>query len=83
MRPPRYPATAIRRHEEGEVVLKVLVGVDGAPLKIEVERSSRSRDLDQAAIEAVKNWKFNPSVRDGRPVEGWALVPISFKLNEG
>jgi protein TonB len=65
------------------VVLRVLVGIDGSAIRIEVEKSSRSRDLDQAAIEAVKQWRFNPSVRDGRAVEGWALVPISFKLNEG
>jgi protein TonB len=83
LRPPRYPPSALRRHEEGEVTLRVLVGIDGTPIRIEVEKSSRSRDLDQAAIEAVKQWRFNPSVRDGRAVEGWALVPISFKLNEG
>jgi len=80
---PKYPPAAIRRRAQGEVLLKVLVGVDGTPLKIEIQRSSRFRELDQAAIQAVKRWKFNAEVKNGRPVEGWVLVPISFKLTEG
>ena len=83
MRPPRYPPQAIRRRLEGEVMLRVLVSVDGSPLKILVDKSSRHRELDQAAMQAVKSWKFNPEVRNGRAVEGWVLVPISFRLNEG
>ena len=81
--PPRYPPQAIRRRMEGEVMLRVLVSVDGSPLKVEIEKSSRFRELDQAAMQAVKKWKFNPEVRNGRSVEGWVLVPINFKLNEG
>ncbi len=81
--PPRYPPAAIRRRMEGEVVLRVLVGLDGSPLKVEIERSSRFRELDQSAMQAVKKWKFNPEVRNGRKIEGWVLVPINFRLNEG
>lgn len=80
---PKYPPAAVRRRLEGEVMLRVLVGVDGSPLKISIDRSSRHRELDQAAMQAVKRWKFNPEVKNGRPVEGWVLVPISFKLTEG
>jgi protein TonB len=63
-------------------VLRVLVGTDGRPVQIEVEKSSRSRLLDRAAIDAVRNWVFNPGVRDGKPQQGWVLVPISFKLTD-
>ena len=80
---PKYPPAAVRRRLEGEVMLRVLVSVDGSPLKISIDRSSRHRELDQAAMQAVKRWKFNPEVKNGRPVEGWVLVPISFKLTEG
>ena len=58
-------------------------GVDGSALKVTVDKSSRHRELDQAAMQAVKSWKFNPEIRNGRAVEGWVLVPISFRLNEG
>jgi len=82
IRQPRYPPQAIRRREEGEVVLRVLVGLDGRPVQIEVERSSRSRLLDRAAIDAVQKWLFNPALKDGKPIQGWVLVPISFKLSD-
>ena len=63
--------------------LRGLVSGDGWRLKISIDRSSRHRELDQAAMQAVKRWKLNPEVKNGRPVEGWVLVPISFKLTEG
>jgi len=49
---------------------------------VTVEKSSGSRLLDQAAIEAVKTWKFNPGSKGGRPSAGYALVPIEFNLTE-
>ena len=57
------------------------VGIDGSALRVEIHKSSRHRELDQEAMKAVKQWKFNPEVRDGRPVEGRVLVPIKFTLN--
>src|SRR5574337_692698 len=76
MRPPRYPPIAIREHHSGKVVLKVLIGLDGSPKEVTVERSSGYRELDQAAIAAAKTWIFNPGTRNGKPYEGYALVPI-------
>ena len=48
-------------------MLKVLIGADGSPQEVTVEKSSGSRDLDQAAIAAVKTWMFNPGQKGGRP----------------
>jgi len=81
-RPPRYPPQAVRQRQEGEVVLRVLVGIDGSPAQIEIEKSSRSRLLDRAAMDAVREWKFNPGMRDGKAIQSWVLVPISFKLSD-
>lgn len=63
-------------------MLKVLVGADGIPQDITVEKSSGSRLLDQAAIAAVKTWVFNPGQKGGKPSPGYALVPIDFNLSE-
>lgn len=82
MRPPRYPVQAIREHHSGRVILKVLIAVDGSPKEITVEKSSGHRELDQAAIAAVKTWTFNPGVHNGKLFEGYALVPFDFNLNE-
>lgn len=78
--PPAYPAVARRSGEEGTVMLRVLVGRDGAPLKVEVDQSSRSRLLDHAAQDAVKGWRFVPARRGTENIEAWVRVPVSFRL---
>lgn len=78
---PRYPAQAIRMRHEGEVVLLVLVGVDGSVREINVQRSSGYPELDRAAIRAARTWKFRPGTRGGVPYQAWARVPIAFNLD--
>lgn len=78
---PAYPEQAIANKESGTVLLRVLVGADGLPKQVEIERSV-SALIDQSAVEAVKQWAFNPAQRQGKPVEGWVLVPITFSLDE-
>lgn len=82
LRPPKYPPQAVRQQMQGKVMLKVLVGVDGTPEEITVERSSGHRLLDQAAIAAVKTWVFNVGIKDGQKIRGYALVPVEFNLNQ-
>ena len=59
----------------------ILVGIDGTPKDIKVEKSSGYRELDRAALDAARRWRFNPEIRNGRKVEGYARVPVSFNLN--
>lgn len=75
-----YPRTAAQRHEQGTVVLRVLVGADGLVQEIQIDRSSGSHELDKAARDAVLRWSFQPGMRGGVPYSAWALVPISFSL---
>ncbi len=77
-----YPREALLRHEQGTVMLRVLVGVDGQPQQIEIERSSGSRTLDNAAREAVRRWSFKAGMRGGVAYAAWAMVPISFNLSQ-
>jgi protein TonB len=79
--PPRYPASARRKGEEGTVVLKVLVTTEGAASSVELEQSSGSSALDAAARDAVKGWLFAPARRGAEPVETWVLVPVVFRLD--
>lgn len=81
--PPAYPAMALRQRAQGEVMLRVLVGSDGKPLQVEVERSSGRRDLDQAARQQVlRRWRFAAPVIQGQPVQAWGRVPIAFTLQD-
>ena len=78
--PPPYPYLARRRGQEGRVVLLVQVSAAGDALAVRLRDSSGHRLLDQAALEAVKAWRFIPASRLGRPVAGSVAVPVSFKL---
>lgn len=78
--PPGYPYRSLHKGHEGTVHLRVLVDAAGLPQRIEIERSSGHRELDQAAIRAVRNWRFVAAQADGQARSAWALVPVDFSL---
>ena len=77
---PSYPAISKRMGEQGKVVLRVLIGTDGLPQKVEVSTSSGFDRLDRQAQDAVMRWRFVPGKRNGVPEAMWNLVPINFVL---
>jgi len=77
---PRYPTQASRRGVEGVVRIRVDVGTDGVPIDVTVVEGSGTRELDRAALEAVRRWRFRPGVADGRPVPGSVVVPVEFSM---
>lgn len=77
---PAYPRSARRAGDQGTVVLRVLVSVDGMASRVELERSSGSASLDSAALDAVQRWRFVPARRGPTPVEAWVRVPVVFRL---
>jgi len=79
---PKYPATALRNNDSGNVTLNVQLDAKGHPDRIRVEKSSGSRELDRAAREAVMQWKFSPKIENGAPVASELLIPVEFKLGE-
>lgn len=81
--PPEYPAWARRMGIEGTVILQVEIFEDGTVGAVEVVQSLQSGPggLDEAAINAVKQWRFVPAKSQGQPIAVWATVPIEFRLN--
>jgi protein TonB len=77
---PEYPPLAKRMGEEGKAILRVLVNDKGRPEKIEVQKSSGSARLDEAARQAVSRALFKPFIEDGKPVPAYAIVPINFQI---
>jgi len=77
---PRYPLAARRRGLEGRVLLRVEIDVSGRPTAVAVLQGSGHGILDRAAARAVRDWRFQPASRAGRPVAGTVEVPILFRL---
>lgn len=78
--PPAYPLAARRRGIEGRVLVRAEVLADGACNRVELKKTSGFELLDQAALEAVKKWRFVPARRGGQAITAWVEVPITFRL---
>ena len=76
---PQYPPEAGRARIEGTVVLMAVIGTDGSVKDVRVE--SGLPILAQAAIDAVKQWRYKPYMVDGEPVEVDSRITINFTLS--
>ena len=84
---PRFPEIARQQNISGYVILSLLVDTQGNPENVRVTKSiadtaakyqrEAALALDQAAIDAVKSYKFKPAMKDGKP------VPITLKVSIG
>lgn len=78
---PAYPRPAKRLGLEGTVVLRVLVSPGGKALEIKIHKSSGTAILDDAAVNAVRNWTFVPAKQGSQAITAAVDVPINFNLN--
>ena len=79
--PPSYPDLARRNAWEGRVLVRVEVSTEGRPISTTIAQSSGFGVLDQAALRAVKSWRFQPRTIAGIPSAGSVEVPVNFSLN--
>lgn len=76
---PEFSEEARKAKYQGICTLALIVGADGRPSNIHVQ-SSLGMGLDEKAIEAVKNWRFEPAMKDGHPVAVAIAVEVDFHL---
>jgi protein TonB len=76
----KYPAVSKRMGEEGKSIIRVLINEKGRAERAEVQKSSGSSRLDDAARQAVMRALFKPYMEDGKPMPVFAIVPINFQL---
>lgn len=79
--PPVYPVDVLKQGVTGTVVLIVDVAADGSVSATKIDRSAGDARLDAAALDAVKQWKFEPAMKDGKRVPGQVRVPVQFALD--
>ena len=77
---PPYPRAARRLGQEGRIMLLVEVRASGRVGKVEIETSSGYDILDNAAVKAVRKWRFSPARLGRRPVSAWVKIPVEFDL---
>lgn len=78
---PAYPPIARSKKVEGTVILSVLVTESGGVSDVKVLREAGgSMGLNEAAVAAIKKWKFRPAVKAGKRVKVWVTYPVVFKV---
>lgn len=80
--PPPYPPLLRQQGISGVVTLRVLVSISGRPQEVTIHNSSGYRLMDDAAVRAVKRWRFIPALNNGQPEPGWVEFPIRFSLKD-
>ncbi len=75
---PEYPIEARKEGIQGIVVLKVLIEPDGKIKDVRIIQSIPQ--LDRAAVDAVRAWRFTAITSHGNPVYVWMIIPIRFRL---
>lgn len=77
---PIYPRLSRRLGETGKVLLQVFVDSNGRAEKVKIKVSSGYERLDEAALNAVHQWRFAPARENDTAVASWVVIPIIFKL---
>ena len=80
--PPRYPDRARSLNQQGVVKIRIKLDHRGDPMDVAVLSSSGYALLDHAAIRAARKWRFEPEIRNGRPVVAFVEMPVEFVLTD-
>ncbi|MEZ9565142.1 energy transducer TonB [Vibrio artabrorum] len=78
---PRYPAKALKRGAEGYVMMSFTIDETGRPVDIQVTDANPRRMFEREAVRALKKWKYQPKVVDGKAIaQVGQTVKLEFKL---
>jgi TonB family protein len=79
---PAYPESARARGVEGTVLLQAVISVEGMLLNANVLNTAVDGELAQSALDAVRQWRYSPTLLNGQPVEVVTTVTVVFRLAE-
>ena len=74
------PASARQLGIQGTRLLRVHVAADGHVTDVVLTKSAGHADMDQAAIAAVRQWRFEPGRKGEEPVGMWVVLPVEFRI---
>lgn len=79
--PPLYPTLSRRMGEQGRVVVRAFIDVNGTASQASIATSSGYERLDQTALKTVLQWRYAPGKRAGTPEAMWFDIPLTFVLD--
>lgn len=79
---PPYPPGMQRMNIEGSVTVRVLVGVDGRPVRVEAVKVDQDAFFKATRDWAMGHWRFAPATRDGVAFEEWRFMTVTFRMND-
>jgi len=80
---PQYTKEALKAGIQGSVLLNVVVLKDGTVGQVDIARSlDKVYGLDESAIKAARQWRFEPGTKDGKPVPVLVTIELSFYLRK-
>lgn len=77
---PKYPVEAKQSGIQGAVLLEAVIGREGELLSLRVQNSQIDPNLAKAAVEAVSQWRYQPTLLNGEPVEVITTINVNFTL---
>ena len=77
---PIYPDRAKKEQLEDQVVVRYIIGKKGQVIDVQVIDHAKNSLFDDAAVEAIKRWRFRPMIQDGKPVEVVHELAVNFEL---
>jgi TonB family protein len=76
---PQFPEEAKKKGKMGKVVAEILIGKTGSVDNVKILKSD-DKVFEQPAIDALRQWKYEPQLKDGKPVSRVYTITVSFKL---
>ena len=80
---PTYPSKMAKKGIEDSVIVRYIVGKDGRVKEVTIVDHANVQDFDDAAVEAIRKWRFHPMIRDGQRVEVVHELLVNFQLVHG
>ena len=77
---PTYPEEARKKQLEDQVIVRYVIGKNGRVIDVQIIDHAKEPMFDQATVEAIKQWRFRPMIKDGKPVEVVHELAVNFEL---
>jgi protein TonB len=78
--PPRYPPGLKSKRIGGRVIVGATVDENGVVREAGIKESSGYGDMDRAALDAIKRWRYKPAIKEGRKVRASIVQPFNFRV---